>query len=143
MKFTELPNNAQHLAAKVLTDILNDGCHTEEQAIIDAAKRVKDAFTELYGRAGSDIQVGNVTVHSNSGAKDSVEDVIADFQPGELSVFHIVKIVNAVNLTIRNELAPYDNDHTDTNEAARTILKTALAALDRQQYLTGRKYGIR
>lgn len=130
MKFTELPNNAQHLAAKVLTDILNEGCHTEESAIIDAAKKVKNAFAELYGRADSDIQIGSVTVHSNSAAKDSVEDVMADFQPGELSVFHIVKIANEVNLTIRNQLAPYLSDSNDSSSTARTILRTALAALD-------------
>ncbi|HBC5369141.1 TPA: hypothetical protein KEU41_002471 [Proteus mirabilis] len=138
MKFEELPESVQLIATTALADILKNSHPTKESAI-EFANSVKSAFIELYNKNNISIQVGGITENST----ETIEDVLASFPSDELSVFHIVKMVNAVNLTIRNELAPYDNDHTDTDEAARTILKTALAALDRQQYLTGRKYGIR
>ncbi|MBG3127433.1 hypothetical protein GHV28_16030, partial [Proteus mirabilis] len=72
------------------------------------------------------IQVGGITENST----ETIEDVLASFPSDELSVFHIVKMVNEVNLKIRNELAPYNNDKNDINATARTILKTALASLD-------------
>lgn len=138
MKFEELPESVQLIATTALADILKNSHPTKESAI-EFANSVKSAFIELYNKNNISIQVGGITENST----ETIEDVLASFPSDELSVFHIVKMVNAVNLTIRNELAPYDNDHTDTDEAARTILKTALVALDRQQYLTGRKYGIR
>ncbi|MGK5721931.1 hypothetical protein ACSNKN_13095 [Proteus mirabilis] len=138
MKFEELPVEVKLIATNTVSDILKTSYPTKESAI-EYANSVKSAFVALYNQDSVTTQIGDVTVNSS----ETVEDVMASFPPDQLSIFHIVKIVNAVNLTIRNELAPYDNDHTDTDEAARTILKTALAALDRQQYLTGRKYGLR
>ncbi|OBU06870.1 hypothetical protein [Morganella psychrotolerans] len=129
MKFEELPVDAQYVAALALADILKANAMAREGGA-DYAEYVKEAFVALYCQGSVSVQVGGVTVHTTTEASNSVDEVMKTFPPDQLSAFHIVKMVNAVNLTIRNELAPYDNDHNNTDQAARTILKTALAALD-------------
>lgn len=142
MKFEELPENVQLIATTTLADILKASYPTKETAV-EYTRAVKAAFTELYSKDNDGVQFGDVTVTSDRGAVDSVDKVIAGFQPDELSVFHIVKIANEVNLTIRNELAPYHSDTRDTNSTARSILETALAALNVSGGLSGAHYGIR
>ncbi len=125
MKFEELPESVQLIATTALADILKNSHPTKESAI-EFANSVKSAFIELYNKNDISIQVGGITENST----ENIEDVLASFPSDELSIFHIVKIVNEVNLKIRNELAPYNNDKNDINATARTILKTALASLD-------------
>lgn len=143
MKFKELPENVQLIATTTLADILKTGYPTKESAI-ESAGTVKAAFIELYSNGGVDAHVGDVVVgHRHPDIADSVDKVIAGFQPDELSVFHIVKMANEVNLTIRNALAPHRSDDRDTNSAARAILETALTALNGSTGLSGVRYGLR
>lgn len=58
-----------------------------------------------------------------------LENIIQEFDDKkEFSVFHIVNAVNEVNLTIRKALEGYEV--RDVDDVARTILKTALVALE-------------
>lgn len=125
MKFNELPDELKFIAANALADILKSR-HPTKEAAIESANAIKAAFIELFNKGDISIHVGNISMNS----KETIEDVMAKFPPDQLSIFHLVKIANEVNLTIRKELSPYNNSGIDINATARTILKTALTALD-------------
>ncbi|MGL5953782.1 MAG: hypothetical protein ACRCZ3_11790 [Providencia rustigianii] len=125
MKFNELTDEVKFIAATALADILKNS-HPTKEAAIESANAIKAAFIELFNKGDISIHVGNISMNP----KETIEDVMAKFPPDQLSIFHIVKIANEVNLTIRKELSPYNNSGIDINAIARTILKTALTALD-------------
>lgn len=47
MKFNELPENTQHIAANALAELIKQSLPQEEQAKV-LARSVKSAFIELY-----------------------------------------------------------------------------------------------